>query len=217
MKNLIVGAVGPEVQLLQLALNRAEGAQLATDGIFGARTRAALLRFQANNGLAADGAALGATHRALMPYYMGFAEHKIRRGDTLFNVAQGYGTSVAAIVTANPGAAAKELRIGNSLVVPLPFEVVPTTISFTAELVGYCVRGIAARYPFVRTGSLGRSVMGKPLWYLGCFTARPTTRTSGSRPRCCCALPSVSPANTPAAARSWVAVRRKYCSALAFT
>ena len=33
MKNLIVGAVGPQVQLLQLALNRAEGAQLATDGI----------------------------------------------------------------------------------------------------------------------------------------------------------------------------------------
>ena len=166
MKNLIVGAVGPEVQLLQLALNRAEGAQLATDGIFGAKTRAALLRFQANNGLAADGAALGATHRALMPYCTGFAEHRIRRGDTLFNVAQGYGTSVAAIVTANPGAAAKELRIGSSLVVPLPFEVVPTTISFTAELVGYCVRGIAARYPFVRTGRLGRSVMGKPLWYL---------------------------------------------------
>ena len=50
--------------------------------------------------------------------------------------------------------------------IPLPFDIVPTNISFTSALVSYCVRGIAARYPFVKTGQFGKSVMGRPLWYL---------------------------------------------------
>ena len=166
MKILMTGSVGPEVQLMQLALNRAGTADLATDGVFGAKTRDALVHFQADNGLSADGIAGPATHRALIPYYTGFASHKIRRGDTLFSIAKMHDTSVGAILTANPGIDAGNLQPGSSIVVPLPFDIVPTTIAFTSALVSYCVRGIAARYPFVRTGQLGRSVMGRPLWYL---------------------------------------------------
>lgn len=166
MKVLKLGSVGPSVELLQLALGRAGARSLAPDGIFGNATKAALRTFQSDNGLAADGVAGPATHRALMPYYTGFASHRIHRGDTLFALSQLYNVPLSAILTANPGIAPEKLAVGSSVVIPLPFDIVPTNISFTSALVSYCVRGIAARYPFVKTGQIGKSVMGRPLWYL---------------------------------------------------
>lgn len=166
MKLLKYGSVGPSVELLQLALRRAGAQALNIDGVFGSATKDALRIFQADNGLAADGIAGSATHRALAPYYTGFAEHRIHRGDTLFSLARQYNVPLLAILTANPGIKAENLNVGGSLVIPLPFDIVPTNVKFTSTLVSFCVRGIAARYPFVKAGQLGKSVMGKPLWYL---------------------------------------------------
>lgn len=158
------------MQLLQLALNRAGYGTLTTDGVFGARTRAALIRFQAANGLSADGIAGPVTHAALMPWYTGNMPHRVHRGDTLWSLSQLYGSSVEAITLANPGINPQNLRLGSTVNVPLPFSIVPTDIDYSSALVEYCVRGLAARYPFVKTGSLGNSVMGRPLWYLALGT-----------------------------------------------
>jgi len=166
MKILKYASTGPSVELLQLALNRAGFGMLSTDGIFGMKTRDAVLRFQAQNGLDADGIVGPATHRALVPYYTGFTSHRVRRGDTLWSIAQMHGTTLEAIQIANPDLNAANLQIGTVLTVPLSFDIVPTTIDFTSALVAYCVRGIAARYPFVKSGQAGKSVMGKTLWYL---------------------------------------------------
>lgn len=166
MKILKYGSEGPSVQLLQLALNRAGYGELALDGVFGMQTRNAVLRFQSDNGLVADGIVGPATHRALVPWYTGYAVHRIHRGDTLFLLAQQYGTSLEAINIANPNLVAENLQLGSSVTVPLPFDVVPTNISFTSALVSYCVRGIAARYPFIKVGEVGKSVMGRTLWFM---------------------------------------------------
>ncbi len=166
MKILKTGSAGPSTELLQLALCRAGAGPLAVDGVFGSATKSALRRFQAENGLAADGIAGPATQAALTPYYTGFAVHRIHRGDTLFSLARQYKVPLSAILTANPGIVPESLAVGSSVTVPLPFDIVPENIAFTARLVSFCVRGIAARYPFVKTGQLGRSVMGRPLWYL---------------------------------------------------
>lgn len=167
MKFLRYGASGSEVQLLQLALNRAGYGPLATDGIFGAATRAALRTFQADYGLVPDGIAGTATHAALYPWYTGYTMHTVRPGNTFFNLAARYGTTPLAIQTANPGADAKNLAIGSRLVVPLPFPVVPTDIAWSSSLVSYSVRGLTARYPFIAESEYGRSVMGRPLRYIG--------------------------------------------------
>lgn len=166
MKILKTGSYGPSVGFLQLALHRAGAKTLAADGVFGEATRSALRTFQSDSGLAADGIAGPATQTALTPYYTGFAEHRIHRGETLFSLARQYNVPLSAILTANPGITPEALTVGSRVTVPLPFDIVPTNIAFTARLVSYCVRGIAARYPFVRAGQLGRSVMGRPLWYL---------------------------------------------------
>ena len=49
---------------------------------------------------------------------------------------------------------------------PLPFDVVPENISYTAELVGLIIQGLKLRYPFIETGSIGKSVIGKDIQYI---------------------------------------------------
>ncbi|MGN1002725.1 MAG: M14 family metallopeptidase [Oscillospiraceae bacterium] len=166
MKILSFGSRGPQVQLLQLALDRAGFGPLATDGIFGAATYAALTAFQRSRGLTPDGVAGPRTHAALEPQYTGSATHFVRPGDTFYRLAVRYGSTVGAIETANPDLDPLNLRVGAPVTVPLGFPVVPTTIDYCSELIGFCCRGLAARYPFIRLGEMGRSVMGKPLYTL---------------------------------------------------
>ena len=166
MRILRKGSRGPAVQLLQLALERAGFGPLDTDGVFGPATEAALRRFQAANALSPDGVAGSRTHAALRPWYTGYRLHTLRPGDSFWNLGQRYGCGEAAIALANPGLPPERLPVGMELVVPLPFPVVPTSIDYCAELVGFCVQGLAARYPFLRSGQFGRSVLGCPLWSL---------------------------------------------------
>ena len=166
MRLLRMGSLGPAVELMQLALNRAGYGELETDGIFGPKTDRALRQFQGKMGLLVDGIAGRDTHRALLPWYTGTAMHRVAAGDTFWKIAERYGTTAEAIEAANPDAQAENLQIGQVLMIPLDFPVVPTTISWCSALVGCCVQGLAARYPFIKTGDIGKSVMGKPLWQL---------------------------------------------------
>ena len=166
MRLLRTGSTGPAVELLQLALNRAGFGELKTDGIFGPLTEKAVRHFQSAQEILADGIVGRDTHRRLLPWYTGSIQHHIRKGDTFYTLAERYGTTVEAIALANPEAQAENLQIGDTLTIPLPFPVVPTEITYSAALVELCVRGLAARYPFIRTGDIGQSVMGKPIWYL---------------------------------------------------
>ena len=134
MRILRMGSTGPAVELLQFALNRAGFGVLATDGIFGPKTDGALRRFQASRGLVSDGIAGRDTHRALLPWYTGYVLHRIERGDSFWKLAERYGTTAENIALANPGAEPENLQIGESLVVPLPFPVVPTKINWSAAL-----------------------------------------------------------------------------------
>lgn len=164
MKELSVRSRGPQVEMLQLALKRA-GYDIAADGIFGRRTLDALAEFQREAGLKADGIAGRRTWAALDPYLAGYMVHETAAGDTFYNIARRYGTTVSAIETANPEISAANLPVGASVVVPLSFDVVPQ-ISYSSALMSYIMRGLKARYPFMETGSIGTSVLGNPIYYL---------------------------------------------------
>ena len=166
MRLLRRGSTGSGVQLLQLALNRAGFGELQTDGIFGPLTERAVRRFQTAQEILADGIAGRDTHRRLLPWYTGSLLYRIQKGDTFSALAERYGTTTEAITLANPGAKPENLQIGEPITIPLPFPVVPTNIDCSAALVNFCVRGLHARYPFITTGDIGQSVMGKPIWYL---------------------------------------------------
>lgn len=48
----------------------------------------------------------------------------------------------------------------------LDFALVPEQVNYTSWLNSSIIEGLKVRYPFIETGSIGRSVMGKPIPYL---------------------------------------------------
>lgn len=166
MEVVRLGSTGPYVEYLQLALSRNGYYNGRIDGILGENTLNALKKFQTDFGLVADGVAGPATWARLMPYLRGYNTHTIKSGDTLWQLAKTYYTTIGAITTANPGLNPNNLTIGQVLVIPYGFAVIPTNVSYTSELVGILVDGLKKRYPFLRTGSIGKSVMGKDLYLI---------------------------------------------------
>lgn len=160
------GSRGPNVQFLQLALNRAGFGPVVTDGIFGGRTKQAVRNFQAARGLTADGVVGPRTQAALMPWYTGFLTHTLQKGDSLYSLSRQYRSSVSALEAANPGLDPFNLRVGSTVTVPLSFPVVPTGIDWSSDVLEKSVVGLAARYPFLRVDVIGRSVMGTAIPYI---------------------------------------------------
>lgn len=163
MAILRYGDMGPEVEYLQLALTRAGYAPGPIDGIFGRRTYDALVRFQRDSGLAADGIVGKLTWTRLYPFLSGYTVHVVQAGDTFYKLAKRYGSSAAAITTANPAADPGNLLLGSSLVIPLDFILVPFVVSMSYALLLILADGLTARYPFIRSETQGQSVMGKRL------------------------------------------------------
>ena len=151
------------MRYLQLALKRAGYAVGEIDGIFGARTNNALTAFQKANGLTVDGIAGSRTWAALYPYLAGYTVHVVRRGDTFYSIANMHDSTVSAIETANPDASAENLPVGKRLTVPLPFAVVSSEVPYSYAYNTILLDGLTARYPFLRSSRVGRSVMGKAL------------------------------------------------------
>ena len=163
MDLLYIGSRGPDVELLQEGLRRAGDLAERPDGIYGPRTESAVRRFQMRQSLPADGVAGPRTWAALRPWLVGYRRIRIVQGDSFWRLARRYGISVESIAAANPELDPTDLPAGGEIVVPFAFEVVPTDISFTYEVLSLCIEGIAARYPDVRTGSFGHSVLGREL------------------------------------------------------
>ena len=134
MNTLRLNSTGSEVEAIQLALKRAGYLSEAPDGIFGPKTQNAVIRFQKENSLTPDGVVGVNTLSALERYLLGYITHTVRRGDTFYKLAQRYNTCVRAIRTANPNVNPLTLQIGNRLVIPLGFDLVPTDISYSYSL-----------------------------------------------------------------------------------
>lgn len=129
------GARGTDVITLQYLLNVAAEfypyvPSVSQDGIFGSQTRQAVMDFQNAMGLRADGIVGANTWRALYDVYLGaqgsmpspgpgtdVIEYVVRSGDTLWLLAQRYGTTVDAIRNLN-GLTSNMLNIGQVLRIP---------------------------------------------------------------------------------------------------
>ncbi len=166
MQTISLGSSGPDARLVQSLLNRIGYNAGAVDGIFGPRTYQAVIAFQANNALAADGIVGPATWAVLDRLLRGYDIYTVRSGDTLYRIARAYYTTVDAIVTANPGIDPDVIRVGQRLVIPYGIDVVTLDVAPTYEIVQRQIEGLKARYPFLETGSIGKSVMGRELYYV---------------------------------------------------
>ena len=140
------------LSLTELALRRA-GAENLKD-------------FQSREGLFPSGREDILTMQRLAPYLLGYERYMVQPNDTYYKIARQYGTTVRAILTANPSQDPRRLRVGQYLIVPFGFPVVPTDLPFTSELLDVCVRGLTARYPFISRRTIATTAYGRPVTLL---------------------------------------------------
>ncbi|MBR3077588.1 MAG: LysM peptidoglycan-binding domain-containing protein [Oscillospiraceae bacterium] len=137
------------MELYELALRRAEAPNLA--------------EFQRREGLPPTGRADGPTWAALLPWLRGYRVYSTVPGDNYTRIAARYGTTVRALITANPNQDPLRLYVGQLLTVPLGFDLVPTDLPFTYELLSLCLEGLRARYPFLGLRNIGETAYGRKI------------------------------------------------------
>ena len=166
MENLRFGSIGPMVELLQSTLMKLGFYSGIIDGNFGTVTKNAVQKFQSAFGLIPiDGIVGISTWEALSPYINGNITYTIKYGDTLLSIAQKYNTTVARILIANPKISPNQLDINQKIIVPFG-NVVPTNISYSSDILNLNISALSKIYPFLQTGIIGNSVLGKEISYI---------------------------------------------------
>ncbi|HOQ17744.1 MAG TPA: M14 family metallopeptidase [Defluviitaleaceae bacterium] len=166
MRILRKGMRGSDVAELQSILQLIGYRPGAIDGIFGNQTEEAVKAFQRNNALTADGIVGPATYAKLEPILLGYDLYTIKKGDTLFNIAQQYHTTVYAITTANPDINPFFLNVGEEIIVPYGIDLVQTNIPYTYDVMEKDIRGLQMRYPFLEVSTIGQSAEGRNLYLI---------------------------------------------------
>ncbi|MDT3700937.1 MAG: M14 family metallopeptidase [Thermincola sp.] len=166
METLVIGSTGPNVKLIQSLLNKLGYNAGPVDGYFGSQTQSAVITFQRDNGLVSDGIACPATWSVFERLLLGYDTYTIRPGDTLYNIARRYYTTLNAILTANPGINPNNLAVRQQITVPYGIDIVFTDIDYTFDILERQIMGLKARYPFIETGTFGQSVLGKNLYFI---------------------------------------------------
>jgi len=161
------GDKGTKVQRLQSLLGQLGYYKNGVDGIFGAKTKQALMRFQGNNGLLPTGIVDDRTDRVLESFYKGFFNYVVRKGDTLNDIAKKFKTTVNRLVLINKLKNPDLIYIGQELIIPYSnLEVVPTNIEYDYEVMEKNIKSLKVLYPFIEVGTIGQSILGKNLYYI---------------------------------------------------
>lgn len=122
--------------------------------------------FQRKNGLNLSGRWDLPTCRALWPWLPGYVLHRMEPGQTLYQVAQRYGSSVQQILAANCGLKDRPLLPGQAVQVPLDCMVVPWDAPFGSQMQEIFLEGLQARCPYLEAKALTKTAGSRTVWAL---------------------------------------------------
>ncbi|GAB6988600.1 M14 family metallopeptidase [Paenibacillus pini] len=137
-----------------------------------------LQRIAANKGLAINTILSANPWAALQPYlipgqmlYLPFSPRRryaIQPGDTMNRLKNMFHISEKALEDMNPGISSSHLPEGRTIVLPTsnPRHVVELRGEYGADQVCTDIEKLATNYPTVEIGTIGKSVMGKPIWFI---------------------------------------------------
>lgn len=160
------GSTGTDVMEIQSVLKKLGYYNGDVDGIYGSLTENAVIEFQKDNNLVPDGIIGPLTYAALEKYILGFFNYTVQPGDTLYSLSQDYNSTTELIISANPDIDPFNLEIGSNIVIPFDYEIVPTDVNYTYEIMQKNIFGLTTRYPFIELQSIGESVLGRELYVL---------------------------------------------------
>ena len=95
----------------------------------------------------------------------GFFYYKIKQGDTVYKIANEFGSTVAQIISTNKNINIYNLKIGEKIIIPVG-DIVETNVNYNSNILQRDIKNLKLVYPFLEHGKIGESVLGKNINYI---------------------------------------------------
>lgn len=109
-------------------------------------------------------------------------KYTVKSGDNIYNIARSRGVTVKSIIISNPQISdPSKLYAGQVIDLPVAAaNIVRTNVRYTYEILIEDINRLKDNYPFIRIGTIGKSVLGKNIYQIAIGRGRNNLTYNGS-------------------------------------